>query len=244
MLFENFASAVLQPGSTTPYGVKGNTPKRFAVYRNNVVVGLIRAMEANFPVVVRLLGRDYFTGLAREFVLHNPPQSPLMFEYGQAFPAYLGVQDDLRHYAYLADIAKLEIAMRQSYHAADAPILMPEILAAVDPEVLSEIRFIPHPAMRLLTSNFAIVSIAKANNSDQNLEVPDPLQPEWALLARPEFDVVLTSLTKSHFAFVQSLALGKSLGEAADSAYDIDNDFDLASILGLVLLHGVFTSIE
>jgi hypothetical protein len=244
MLFESFASAVLQPGSTTPFGVKGNTPRRFAVYRNNVVVGLIRTMEANFPVVVRLLGKDYFTGLAREFVLHNPPQSPLMFEYGQAFPAYLSVQDDLKDYAYLADVAKLEIAMRQSYHAADAPILAPEILAAVDPELLNENRFTPHPAMRLLSSGFAIVSIAKANNSDENLEVPDPLQPEWALLTRPEFDVVLTRLTESQFAFVQSLATGKSLGEAADAAFDSDNDFDLASILGLVLLSGAFTSIK
>ena len=42
--------------------------RRFAVYRNNVAAGLIRALEARFPVTRRLVGDDFFRAMAGGFV--------------------------------------------------------------------------------------------------------------------------------------------------------------------------------
>ena len=238
-----FASALLLPEAAVPAGVKGNVPRRFAVYRNNVVVGLTRAMESNFPVIARLLGAQYFAGLAREFVKQSPPKSPLMFNYGEAFPSYLQSQHDLRNYPYLGDVANLEILMRQSYHAGDANILAAESLADISPDALGTLHFIPHPALRLLQSGFAVVSIVEANRTDEALAPPNPHQPECAMMTRPGFDVVVKSLTAAQFQLVQSLATGKCLSEAADKAFELDAEFDLASMLAVILSSGAFMSI-
>jgi hypothetical protein len=62
-----FSAGLLNPSHPVPLLVKGQIARRYAVYRNNVTVGLIRALEANFPVVRKLLGEEYFTGFARDF---------------------------------------------------------------------------------------------------------------------------------------------------------------------------------
>ena len=109
-----FAAGLLDPQHPVPLLVKGQIARRYAVYRNNVTVGLIRALEANFPVVRRLLGEEYFAGFARDFAQGHPPQSPLMFQYGADFPAVLERAEDLASYPYLADVARLEIIWRDS----------------------------------------------------------------------------------------------------------------------------------
>ena len=244
MLSEVFATAVLSPQAKVPDGVKGNVPRRFAVYRNNVVVGLISAIETNFPATRRLLGEQYFRGLVRQFVLAKPPQIPLMFEYGEAFPEYLNRQTDLASYPFLADVARLECLMRQAYHAEDMQVLKPEALVALAPDALGEVVFKPHSALRLMVSDFAFVSITRDNRTGASSQVAQPHQPECAMVTRPEFDVVLTALTNSQFEFLQSLSGGIPLAIAADAAIERDTEFDLAATLGILLSNGAFTAIQ
>ncbi len=239
-----FASALLRPDSSLPAGLKGHVPRRFAVYRNNVVSGLVRAMEANFPAVRRLLGDTYFAGLSREYGRSNPPRSPLMFRYGGSFPSFLATQPDLSGYPYLHDVAHLEIMMREAHHSADAKILRPEFLSRVSPERLGEVVFEPHPALYTLASGFSVVSIAKANRGDGLPQVSNPGLAEWALVTRPNLDVILTSISSGQFTFVKYLAAGKCLSEATELANDANAGFDLAFTLQLLLNLGAFSSIN
>jgi hypothetical protein len=226
MRSDAFAAALLKPSSQTPEGIKG----------------LIRAMEANFPAVRRLLGEVYFAGLAREYVLRNPPQSTLMFEYGGEFSAYLRAQADLEKYPYLADVAILEGLMRQSYHSADDPVLGPEVLATISTDKLGELCFKPHSALRLLSSSFAVVSVIQASVGNEST-APDPGRTEWAVVTRPEFEVVVTSVTGAQFTFIQNLADGQCLLAAADAASGAVSELDLASTLSLALRCGMFSTI-
>ena len=66
-----FAEALLDPARALPEGIttaRGNAdPARFAVYRNNVFVGLTAALAKRFPVVRRLVGDEFFAGMARVY---------------------------------------------------------------------------------------------------------------------------------------------------------------------------------
>ena len=66
-----FATAILTAGAS-PAGLLGpdGTPsdRRFAVYRNNVTVGLSEALTAAFPAVCRIVGEAFFRGMARQFI--------------------------------------------------------------------------------------------------------------------------------------------------------------------------------
>ncbi|HKM16205.1 MAG TPA: DNA-binding domain-containing protein [Marinospirillum sp.] len=63
-MHKSFYNALLNTDSVLPKGLvswnKTNCERRFAVYRNNVVVSLIDALAVNFPVVQHLVGEVFF----------------------------------------------------------------------------------------------------------------------------------------------------------------------------------------
>jgi hypothetical protein len=239
-----FAAGLLMPNAPVPALFKGKVERRYAVYSNNVTVGLVRALEANVPAIRKLLGEAYFAGFAREHAQAHPPQSPLMFTYGSAFPEALATAEYLASFGYLADVARLEILWRQSYHAADAAVLASEHLSSVDPEALFDCQIIAHPALRLLKSNFAVHDIFMANRTEPAVTTFDPYVPQSVMLSRPALEVQLALLNHSQYIFLAALTDGQSLGLATDSAVNADAAFDLSATLALLLQSGSFHSLN
>ena len=95
-----FSSALLRPERETPSliaGPKGKgAVKRYNVYRNNVTVSLIEALAAIFPAVRRITGEEFFRAMARFHIRETPPNSPLLFEYGRDFPAFIAATNTRR----------------------------------------------------------------------------------------------------------------------------------------------------
>jgi hypothetical protein len=239
-----FSQGLLDPDLPLMDGIEPHSTRRFGVYRNNVTVGLVRAMEANFPVVRRLLGERYFEGFARAFVQSYPPRSPLMFLYGDAFCNVLAEDDDLSTYPYLPDIARLEQQVRVSYHEADAATISASELASIEEGDLMQAIFKPHPAMAVVSSAFAIHSIYSANRADVPEQVEDPAEPQSVLVTRPKYEVVLNKITRGQLSFLQNLVSGHPLGAAAEVALASDEDFDLTSAISMMLMSGAFQSIQ
>jgi hypothetical protein len=235
-----FTQGLLDPNVPVPADIRGGSSRRYGVYRNNVTVGLVRAMEANFPILRRLLGEEYFAGFAREFVQSHPPRSPLMFEYGAAFSAFLQAESDLKDYPYLGDIARLEQQVRLSYHEASAPCLSPAELTQLPEDDLMQAVFIPHPAMAMIASDFAIHDIYRANRAEQTGKVENLLEPQAVLVTRPMMDVELNRLAPPQLGFFSALASGQPFGEAADAAFAAAEDFDLTTAISLMLSSGAF----
>ena len=81
-----FAAAVADALAPEPSGLTtargAPDPKRFAIYRNNVVAGLVGVLEQRFPVTRRLVGDEFFRGMGRAFVAERPARSPVLMEYG------------------------------------------------------------------------------------------------------------------------------------------------------------------
>ncbi|MBL8587921.1 MAG: putative DNA-binding domain-containing protein, partial [Methylobacteriaceae bacterium] len=107
-----FAAALLSPGAPAPPGLttwNGSDPaRRFAVYRNNVVVSLIEALSGAFPVTRELVGEEFFRAMAREFALGHPPRSPVMARFGEELPGFIAAFAPARELPWLADVAALE----------------------------------------------------------------------------------------------------------------------------------------
>lgn len=242
-----FAPALLDPARGTPAVVAGPNGKsagrRYDVYRNNVTVSLIEALAAVYPAVQRITGAEFFRAMARFHVRSNPPTSPLLFEYGRDFPDFIEAYEHAQDVPWLADVARVERAWLDAYHAADAAPLSPARLSAIAPERLTDVVFIPHPAMRIVRSPFAAVTIFAANRSDAPVERIDASRPEDALITRPEFDVTVRHLPAGGAVFAAGLASGQPLGEAAATALDASPEFDIASNIAGLIAAGAFTSL-
>ena len=90
-----------------------------------------------FPATRRITGPDFFRAMARFHVRATPPTSPLLFEYGRDFPDFIERLRACAAMPWLADVARIERAWLDAYHAADAAPLAAEALASVPPERLA-----------------------------------------------------------------------------------------------------------
>jgi len=240
-----FAAALFDPDLPAPDGVKAALgrgepdARRFSVYRNNVVVSLSRALRDAYPALRRILGDAFFAAMADVYVRRYPPKKPVLIDYGAELAEFLeGFAPAARH-PYLPDIARLERARLEAYHAADAAPFTLAGLAAVRQSDLGELRLSPHPAARLLVSRFPIVTIWSMNSG---LAEPAPVDfsvGEAALVTRPGLDVEVRLLRPGGAELLAELFAGKPLGEAAETAARL-SDFDLATNLADVIGAGAF----
>lgn len=241
----DFREAILDPASAVPTGLVDpegrQAGKRFDVYRNNVVVSLSNALGEAFPVIKKLLGENNFGILAGQFVRAFPPSSPLIAFYGEEMPGFLERFEPVQTLGYLPDIARLELALRQSYHAADSAPADAGLLQEMSPERLMAARFTLSPALRIVLSDWPIVAIWRFNAENG----PKPqMQAETALVTRPEFDPLVTDLTPAGGAFVTALAAGETFGTALEQASAIDPEFDLTPALAALVSGGAITAIH
>jgi hypothetical protein len=243
-----FVPALLDPVRAAPDSVAGPNgkavAKRYNVYRNNVTVSLIDALAATFPATLRITGPDFFRAMARFHVRQTPPTSPLLFEYGRDFPDFIDTYEHARSMPWLADVARIERAWLDAYHAADAAPLTREALAAIPAERLPEARLTPHPATRIVRSAFPAVTVFAANRGDGPVGRIETTAPEDALVTRPGLEVMVRHLPPGGAALLARLADGEQFGVAVAAALDESPAFDLATNIAGMIAAGAFVGVR
>ncbi len=236
-----FAQAVLDPEAAVPPGLvdyEGRpAPKRFAVYRNNVALSLTRVLEAAFPTVRKLVGDEFFAAMAGVFLRAHPPQSRMLALYGAEMPGFLEQFQPVAHLGYLADVARVDQAMRESYHAADSHPLAEVAFQRLIGQDIAGLRLRLAPSLRLVPSQWPVVSIWMASHEAGPTVQP---KPEDALILRPEFDPRPHHLPPGGAMFIAAVLEGRVLGDAVEAA---GGALDLSVILALLIQGRAITGV-
>lgn len=243
-LQRHFAEALLDPRRPEPSECIDPDGRpdalRFAVYRNNVASSLIEALEAAYPAVRRLVGKEFFRATARQYVLQDPPRSPIMLRYGGGFADFLERLASLSDHPYLADVARIERAWLEAYHAAEAEPLEPVALAGIATQPIAGLCLTLHPSVRLVRSAFPALTIWQANVTQQTPPRIDlDAGAEDVLIARPGAEVQVRLVPPQGALLLQSLARGSPLVEAASCAGVACASFDLTTHLAVLLESGL-----
>lgn len=239
----DFTQAILDPDLAVPSGLtdpQGRPAgKRFSVYRNNVAVSLTEALETAYPVVRKLVGEEFFKAMAGIYLRQHPPTSALMMYYGSRLPAFLEGFEPVQSIGYLPDVARLERALRQSYHAADAAPIDPALLQAMPAERLMAARLRLAPAVRLVRSDWPIHAVWLANTTT---DAPEPaMAAQDVLVTRPGFDPKPQLLGQGAADFIAMIGKGESFAAAIEAAGEA---LDLTPLLGQLLAGGAITNIS
>ena len=97
--------------------------QRVDVYRTTTRSVKVMSLMDTYSVCKKILGEQYFKQLAKQYAQHAPFLNPDMNQYGATFPDYLNKlcnqRDELKEYAYLPDLARLEWFYQAAYFAKD-----------------------------------------------------------------------------------------------------------------------------
>jgi len=130
-------------------GSEGEVLRGLRVHANTISHARLVALEDTFPRTRDHLGEAEFNRLSRAFVDAGGAQRRSLADIGADFPSWLA--DPLA-----ADLARVEWAWLESYHAAEAPPLALADLAGIEEAALLDLAVRCHPAARVV----ALVSAA------------------------------------------------------------------------------------
>lgn len=241
----DFAAALLDAERRPPAGLFAiaDLDERFAVYRNNVVSGLSRALAAGFPAVETIVGTEFFAAMAAIYVRIAPPASPVLLDYGATLPDFLAQFEPAAELPYLADVARLELAYTRAFHAADAAALPADRLGGIATERIGAVRIGLHPSLQILRSAHPAADIWAMNTGRAPLcEIADWTAQD-VLLLRPQYDVAVIVLAPGEAEFLAKLQAGAVLEQAAAAALNETDTFDLASALAALFTRGAVVAI-
>lgn len=198
----------VRAGSATP-GV------RIAFYRASVRARRRDALAETYPVVQRLVGEECFSEVARRYYAAHPPRSGDLALFGDRFADFLAADPDAQRLPYLGDVARLEWACHESFHAADAGPLDAVALASVAAERQGEVRLALHPSVRLVESCHAIAAIHEANQPGRDGTLSRAAGPDRVLVHRTRALVRVRSVEAHEWALLRAIEGGATLEEAA-----------------------------
>lgn len=245
---KSFARALLDTDQAVPDGLTSwNRPRperRFAVYRNNVMSGLIRALASRFPAAEKIVGEAFFAGMAQAYITQHPPRSPMLLAYGGDFADFAASFAPAAELPYLPDVMRIEWARGKAYHAADLAPFDTDTLATLPPDRVPALTFAIHPSVSILRSRYPAVTIWAMNSGEIPLAPIDDWTGEDSLVARPDLTVLVQRLPAGGATFLDALAAGVTLGAAVEKAQHKVPDFDLTANLTGALQAGAFTAVQ
>jgi hypothetical protein len=180
--------------------------------------------------------------MAEDYSADHKPTSAVLIHYGASFADFISTYEAASGLPYLTDVARFENAWWCAYHAADAANFDEQELASLAPEDWGQLKFKFHPAVQLMKSDHAAVSIWQWHQVKDNPESFSVVGSECAIVSRPNLVVEVRLVSEEGYYFLQQLAAGQSLENAVHATQTPFSDFDLqahlAALFQLKLITG------
>ncbi len=211
-------------------------PPGMAVYRSNVFGNWAQALAGAYPIVRKIVGAEFFEGLARAYSSAHPSVSGDLNEYGAQLAEFVEIFPHTRDLPYLPDVARMEWLAHRAYYAQDAE---PLSLDGLD----ESSRLALTPACALLASEWPLARIWTVHQDDYEGAIDVDLRsgPDRILVHRPKWRAQVRSLAPGDYRFLDCARAGKTLGEALEAAAAEDPGFDPSLALAGWVDAGVIT---
>jgi hypothetical protein len=207
--------------------------QRLAIYRRNITTNRDGALAAIYPIIYKLVGAQFFAGLARAYDSTHPSTSGDLNEFGRHLAEFLRTFVPARTLPYLPDVACLEWLAHKAHYARDHAPLDVGALAGFPEQTYAHLNVKLHSSVAVLTSAYPLFRIWQVHQDDYAGELAVDLDGggEQVVVYRPRFRVTVGRLSAGEAAFLEALIRGALLGPALAAALNQDPGFDFAASL-------------
>lgn len=199
-------------------------PSLIAIYQHAYPARLTSALRDNHEVLARALGDEAFDRLARAFIDAHPSRQPSIRWFGAGLADFMTQHEELVPHPAMADIARMDWAVRGAFDAADATPITRDALLALPADAWPELRFDAHPSVRIVPLHWRIERAWRDLRRSIDDELPEPvldapesgahhllvwrlaLQPQWRSMEADEAALLGSALRGMPFAGLCEMA--------------------------------------
>lgn len=235
-----FGAALLGPGTSPDF------PRGLAVYRANVFGNWSKALAGAYPVVRKIVGNEFFDGLAREYARAEPSHRGDLNAFGERLADFVACFGPAQDLPYLPDVARMEWLAHQAYYAADAAPFDPVRLSRMPQSAFADLRPVLSPASALMQSPWPLARLWEVHQRgyDGRLDVDLQAGAARILVHRLRWRVQVRALGDGDFRFLCGARDGERLGDALAGAMKTDPRFDPSDALARWVEHGAIADLR
>lgn len=198
-------------------------------HANTISHARLVALENAYPKLHEHLGHERFHGLSRDYVEQDHILTCDLNMIAAGFADFL---EHRKCDATEIDLARVEWAWIESYHAAESePVALADI-ATLDEESLLGFAIEAHPAMRLID----LTGELSPQLGELGTDTPYAL-----LVARPEAQVLFHPLTETDHAIARKIVDIATLGNLLDAALELGDETSAMQHIVTLIEAGVLT---
>ncbi|MDC0610675.1 DNA-binding domain-containing protein [Vibrio sp.] len=245
---EHLTNYLLKQNNEISQSINGATDAekqaRLAVYRNNVYFSLTETLNQIFPAIEKIVGDECFNAVCYHYISQNPPESPVLSQYGTHFPSFLSSLSELSHFPYLPDIAELEYQLLQITHQKEESTLSINQIAAQLEKMGEEIdqsNWLICSSTKLLQSHYPLDELYRFVISESSQEPSiDWSQSSFLLLCKDGLTAKYFAITEPEWRMIEKLKQGLSFSQATNHI----NEDQWVTIFQSLIAKPIITKIE
>ena len=213
---ENLASHPFNEHVVEQGNISANT--RLVIYANAYYARLRSTIETDHDILAHYLGDDMFEAMVRGFINAQPSRFSSLRQYCDALPDFLAQAETFCDYVQLADIARFERRLLNSFDAPDANRARFLELQTLPAEQWPQCQLRFHPSVQLFTCQSNAVEIWQAIKAEDAPPEPDVEHQRHWLLWRGESRLTeFTSITPYQFVLVEGFIKGANFAEQCEA---------------------------
>jgi len=198
--------------------------RRLGVYQNNYQLIRLRSMEQVFPILMNILGKNYFRQICHHYIAQYPAENNLNQE-GQGLASFLkelqkSNTSDLEGFPYIADLSRLEWLLHQAYYAETATAPSENTVTREEPDATDDIRFQLRNDIAVLSTDWPIFTLWQQS---QRQAIPSCVsgldEKNYLCIFRYGFRPFVTRIKKPLFQLIQAIHNGDTLNTISHCEY-------------------------
>jgi len=218
---------------------------RLKIYQTNFILSLTDSLRAIYPVVERLVGKEFFIFLSKSYIKKHPPKKPNLNIYGNQMSDFISNFAECKNVPYLSDISKLEWARHIAYFSKEVESISIKALEKIPKKNLEEITLTIHPSATLIKSKFPVFHIWELNQKENsNFSDVNINENEYGIVIRNNNNVINYRLNFYEFEWLTLISRKENIKYASLKIYKPNTYFKLEKSLSNLFSIGTFINLR
>ncbi len=204
-------------GGAGPGGAQLDPVARVGIYTRAYAARLFDAIAEDYPGLRVAIGDEAFGDLLRAYLRAHPSRHQNLIFAGRHLPAFVAHAPLVPHRDFAADVARVEWAMTEAFHAEEFTPADLSVLASLDADATDRVRLRLNPSVRLLALRYPVIPFLDCAHGETKLPVPEAKH-SWAVVHRHDDRVYRTAVPGFVHRTLSALGESRPLGDALADA--------------------------